>query len=241
MKLSQISIARPVTTIVGALLIAIFGIVAIGRLPIQMKPTIDKPIIRINTIYLGAAPPEVEEQITDKLEERVNAVEGLKKMSSVSGEFLFSNIELEFEWGVNRDARFVDILQKVNLAEDLPEDAEKPIISVSSSVDEERIMWLMVQSDTMSVEEMSFLANNDIKDTLQRIEGVGDVGVFGKREREISVILDPEALTARGLTVAMIRQAILSEKPQRARRLYRRRQKTLQCAHHRPSLLPLQR
>ena len=210
MKLSQVSIARPVTTIVGALLVAIFGIVAIGRLPIQMKPTIDKPIIRINTTYLGAAPPEVEEQITDKLEERVNAVEGLKKMSSVSGDS-FSNIELEFEWGVNRDARFVDVLQKVNLAEDLPEDAEKPVISVSSSVDEERIMWIMLRSDTMSVEEMSFLANNDIKDTLQRIEGVGDVGVYGKREREISVILDPEALTARRLTVAMVRQAILNE------------------------------
>ncbi len=210
MYLIKWCIEHPVSTIVSVLLVALFGSVTMVKLPIQMMPTVDKPVIRIQTIYPGAAPPEVEEQVTDKFEEKINSVEGLRKLSSTSSDSL-SEISMEFDWGVNRDARFIDVLQKTNQVESYPEEAEKPIIAAVATTDEDRIMWIMLQSDTMSVEEMSHFAKKEIKDALERVEGVGDAGIYGKREREIAVILDPEALVARSLTVQMVRDAILRE------------------------------
>lgn len=209
-KVSEWSVQRPVSTIVGVLLTALFGVVALVNLPVQMKPTVDRPVIRIQTFYPGAAPPEVEEQITDKLEEKVNSVEGLQKLSSTSTD-TFSSIEMEFTWGTDKNARFVDVLQKVNSVGDLPEDADRPTIEMVSSADEDRIMWIPMTSNTLTAEEMSHFANKEIKDALERVDGVGDVGAFGAREREISVFLDPEAMSARGVSVAVVRQAILRE------------------------------
>ena len=131
MKLTEVSVKKPVSTLVGVLLVALFGLVALKNLPIQMKPTLDKPIINIRTDYPGAAPLEVEEQITDKFEEKLNALEGLRKLSSVSSDSL-SNIELEFDWGVDRDARFVDVLQKFFPREDRFPESTSGIISGDS-------------------------------------------------------------------------------------------------------------
>lgn len=210
MKISELSVHRPVSTVVGILLIALFGSVAIKLLPIQMKPTVDRPVIHIETIYPGAAPTEVEEQITDKLEEKLNSVEGLHKLSSESGDSR-SSINMEFAWDANRDVRFLDVLQKVNQIQDLPEEAEEPVITAVSSVDEEKIMWIMLTSEKLNVEEMSRWADKEIQESLERVDGVGSVQVFGKREREISVILNPKAMLTRQVTVAAVRQALLRD------------------------------
>lgn len=209
MKVTEFAVTHPVSTIVGVLLVTLFGLVAMFRLPIQMKPTVDRPALSIRTIYSGAGPSEVEEQITDKLEEKVNSVEGLRKLSSVSSDSV-SDITLEFDWGIDRDAKFVEVLQKLNQVENWPDDADKPVLTDMAS-DEDRIMWIMLLSDTLTVEEMSRFAKKDIKDILQRVDGVGDVAVYGQREREIAVILDPAAMTVRGLTISTVRQAILQE------------------------------
>ncbi len=209
-KLAELSIDRPVSTVVGVILVTLFGLIAALQLPIQMKPTIDKPVIQITTQYEGAAPPEVEEQITDRFEEKLNSIEGLRKLSSTSGEGT-SNISLEFEWGVNRDARFVDVLEKVNQVEGLPEEADKPRIAAVSSVNEEKIMWLIVGSDSLTVDEMTYLVKNEIKDALERVNGVGEAVSFGGRDRQISVILDPESMSGSAITIPMVREAILRE------------------------------
>lgn len=206
----KFSVEHPVSTIVGVLLLTLFSLVAVFSMPIQMKPNMDRPIIRIQTTYLGAAPPEVEQQITDKIEEQVSSVEGLRKLSSVSRDSI-SQIEMEFEWGVDKDARFVDVLQKVSQVPDLPVESEKPILAAVSSEDEDRIMWIMLRSKTLTPPEMTYFAKKDIKDTLERVDGVGDVIIFGTREREIWIILDPGAMSGRGLTVSQVRTAILKE------------------------------
>jgi HAE1 family hydrophobic/amphiphilic exporter-1 len=77
----KFSINNPVTVIVGALLLGLFGSIALINIPIQMKPTVDKPEIRVTTTYGGAAPQEVEEQITIPIEEKLQAVEGLKRLT----------------------------------------------------------------------------------------------------------------------------------------------------------------
>lgn len=210
MNISTLAVEKPVSTIVGVLLIVLFGAVAIFNLPIQMKPNVDKPVLKIETSYPGAAPTEVEEQITDRLEEKLNAVEGLLKMTSTSSQSL-SSISLDFEWGSDQDSRFVDVLQKINQVEDLPEESDPPIISAVSAAQEERIMWITIRSDTLNVQEMTHFAENEIKDSLERVEGVGDILVFGRLKREITISLDPEEMVGRGITLETVRGALLRE------------------------------
>ncbi len=100
MKLIDASIKRPVSVIVGILLVSLFGYVSLRELPIQMKPAVEKPIITVSTAYPAAAPQEVEEQVTIPLEEKVRTVENLHKLESTSREG-FSRITLEFDWGVS--------------------------------------------------------------------------------------------------------------------------------------------
>ncbi|BBM83773.1 efflux RND transporter permease subunit [Candidatus Uabimicrobium amorphum] len=210
MKIAEVAVDRPVTTVVGVLLVGLFGWLALISLPIQMKPTVDKPIIRIQTAYPGAAPIEVEQQVTDIFEEKVNAIQGLNKLTSTSAESV-STVSLEFDWGADRDARFLDVIEKANQISDLPEEAEKPVISAVSSVEEDRIMWLMISSDVLNVDDITKFAKNEIKDAIGKVDGVGDVTVFGGRERQIIVNLDPKSMISRGITIDKLRNTILLE------------------------------
>ncbi len=95
---------QPVSVTVGILLAVLFGTIALLRLPIQMIPTVDRPEITVETDYRGAAPLEVEREVTDRLEEKLNAVEHLKQVSSTSIEGK-STVVLKFDWGTNKDCR----------------------------------------------------------------------------------------------------------------------------------------
>lgn len=209
MKLIDVSLKRPVSVIVGVLLALIFGAIAISKVPIQLKPTIDKPIITITTTYTGAAPQEIEEQITIPIEEQVKSVENLRKMTSSSVEGS-SRISLEFDWGIDKDLASIDILKKVNLVGDLPEEAETPIISAISSDEEQPVFWMTAKSQ-MDVNRLREYVEDIIKPQIERAPGVGRVRIFGGQDREIRVILDLNALNARKLTIEDIRTAIANQ------------------------------
>jgi HAE1 family hydrophobic/amphiphilic exporter-1 len=102
MKLIDFCIRNPVTVMVGVLLSLLFGVIGLLRLPIQLIPTVDRPEITVETEYRGAAPLEVEREITDRMEEKLNAVESLKEMTSASIEGK-STVILKFDWGTNKD------------------------------------------------------------------------------------------------------------------------------------------
>ncbi len=210
MKLIETSINRPVSVIVGILLLALFGYISMSRMPIQMKPTVDKPIITISTEYPGAAPQEVEEQITTPIEEQVQSVENLYKLTSKSAEGR-SNISLEFDWGVDKNIASIDILKKLNLVGELPEEAETPIISAITSEEAQPIMWLIAQNPDMHINELYQFADDFIKPRLERIQGVGRIRLPGGEEREIQIILDYDALNARGISIPELRSALRSE------------------------------
>ncbi|MEE8484338.1 MAG: efflux RND transporter permease subunit, partial [Nitrospinota bacterium] len=203
------AIKRPVSVIVGVLLVTLFGYVSLISLPIQMKPTIDKPFITIRTAYPAAAPQEVEEQITRPIEEKVQAVENLKKMTSVSSEGR-SAITLEFDWGTDKDIATIDILKKLNLVGELPEEAETPIITAITS-DEERPIYWTTFNGPMTTNQLWQIADQYVKPRFERIPGVGDVRIYGGQEREIRVVLDYRALAARKLSISDVRRALQNE------------------------------
>jgi HAE1 family hydrophobic/amphiphilic exporter-1 len=152
----------------------------------------------------------VEEQITVPIEEQVQSVENLYKLSSKSMEGV-SRISLEFDWGVDKDIASIDILKKLNLVGELPEEAETPIISAITSEEEQPIMWLIAQSPRMSINELYQYSDDYIKPQLERLPGVGRIRLPGGEEREIRVILDYDALSARGISIPEIRAALRRE------------------------------
>lgn len=201
---------RPVAVTVIVLLVALFGVLSIFYMPVQITPTIDQPVISVITDYPSAAPAEVESEITNKIEKRLKAVDGLRKISSTSQEGQ-SQVTLEFEWGVDKDLAAVDVLKKINLIGDLPDDAEDPVMSASSSDEERPIMWLIARSETVTPEKIFQVIDDIVEPRIERIEGVALLRIYGGREREIRVEPDMKELVSRGITLAQLRRALVEE------------------------------
>ncbi len=209
MWIIRFSINNPVTVIVGIILIVIFGGLTLSKIPVQLKPTVDKPEIKISTAYSGAAPQEVEEQITIPIEEKLQAVEGLRRITSSSREGA-STIELEFEWGVNKDIAVIDIIKRLSRVKEFPEEADEPVIFAGTSSERQSIYWANLRG-RMPVNRLRVLADDFIVPRFERIEGVGEIRVYGGEEREIQVVVDFRALSARGLGVRDLLAALRLE------------------------------
>lgn len=209
MGLIRWCVRYPVSVAVGMILATLFGIISIYRLPLQMTPTVDRPEITVETDYPGAAPQEVEQEITDRQEERLNSVEGLSEITSSSTEGK-SRVVLKFDWGTNKDIARLDVSEKLDLVQDLPEDAESPVIRAVNSDEETPIAWV-VANTSRPINEVREEIDDVAKARLERVEGVGAVWLFGGQEREVRVFLDPARLAARGITVGEVRDAILRE------------------------------
>ncbi|MBW8057924.1 MAG: efflux RND transporter permease subunit, partial [candidate division NC10 bacterium] len=209
MKLIEGCIKYPVTVLVGVLLAILFGTISLLHLPWQMTPTVDRPEITVSTEYKGAASLEVEQEITDRIEERLNSVENLSEMTSTSFEG-DSRIILKFDWGMNKDVARLDVSEKLGRVKDLPPDAEASLIRAVNTDERTPIAWVIVRT-TRPVNEVWEEADDVIRPRLERVPGVATVWMFGGEDREVHVILDPEAMSARQVSVAQVRDALLDE------------------------------
>jgi HAE1 family hydrophobic/amphiphilic exporter-1 len=209
MTLIAFCVRYPVTVIVGMILALLFGVIALARLPIQMTPTVERPEISVETVYRGAAPQEVENEIVDRQEEKLISVQDLQELVSTSHEGR-GVVTLRFDWGVNKDVARLEVSEKLDLVQDIPDDAERPVIRAVSSDEETPIAWIVILTKR-DVNEVRQEAEDAIKPRLERVEGVGAVWLFGGQEREVHVILDYQAMTARGLTIHQVRDALLRE------------------------------
>jgi multidrug efflux pump len=210
MKLSDISIRRPVLALVFSLVIILFGILAYSRLPVREYPDIDPPIVSVTTFYRGASPSVVETEITDVLEEQLSTIEGIKTMTSSSQE-QGSVITIEFELGRNVDEAANDVRDRVSRIRDqLPREADAPIVE-KVDVNAQAVVWLALHSPDYSNLEVSDVAERILKDRLQHLPGVGTVILGGERRYAMRVWLDPQRMAAHGLTTSDIDAALLRE------------------------------
>ncbi|RMH02988.1 MAG: efflux RND transporter permease subunit [Planctomycetota bacterium] len=192
----RFAVERPHTVAVGVVLALVFSFLAFRRIPVQLKPSVDRPVITIMTLYPGAGPVEVEEQVTRKIEEVVQGVDGLEKLTSSSIEGM-STVRLEYRWGIDKDRAVVDVVTKMNQLPPLPPDAEEPVVSLVGEM-AERSMWLVARSG-MAVDRLRQLVVEEVEPRLERIGGVADLLVVGGEEREIRVLADPERLAGFGV------------------------------------------
>ena len=210
MKLSDVSVTRPVFAAVLSLLLVAFGLVAFDRLPLREYPDIDPPIVSITTDYRGAAAAVVETRITERIEERIAGVEGISYVQSQSQDGR-SRITIEFRPGRDIDAAANDIRDRVSgILDDLPQEADPPDIQKVDSSDDV-IMWLNLVSPNMNVLELTDYAERHIVDRFSTLDGVARVRLSGARHYAMRIWLDRSALAARQLTVGDVEQALLAE------------------------------
>jgi multidrug efflux pump len=210
MKLSHISIQRPVFASVMSFTILLFGMIAFLRLPVREYPDIDPPIVSIVTFYRGASPSVVETEITNVLEEQFATLEGVKTMTSSSRE-QGSVITIEFELSRNVDEAANDVRDRVSRVRGrLPREIDDPIVS-KVDANAQAIVWLALSSDRHSGLELTDIADRILKERIQRLSGVGSVIIGGERRYAMRVWLDPLRMAAHDLTTQDVENAIRRE------------------------------
>ena len=212
MKLVDTAIKRPVTVIVGAILLVLFGFISLYRIPIQLTPNVDLPEVSVETRWEGASPQEVEREIIDVQEEELKNLEGLDSMESESRDG-YAYINLMFEIGTDTDDALLRVSKKLDQVKKYPADADKPLIK-SGGRQEEAIAWMALGPlegyQGVLNQEVDFI-NDQVKPLLERIDNVGSVNVYGGRERELTVTIDTEAMAARKITIPELLRALSVE------------------------------
>ena len=209
MNLPELAVRRPVTIFMVYLAIALFGLLAITRTPIDLYPDMEFPNVAVITLYPGAGSEDIENDVTKPLEDAVATVSGIDKISSVSQSNM-SVVMAQFEWGTNLDEVSNDIRSAVELArDDLPDGAETPrLLKLSASM---APVVVLAISANESYESLNYLVENEIGDRLRRVPGVAMVSAMGGPERQIEVRIDPQRLQAYGLSLEQIADVLEAE------------------------------
>ena len=211
MSLSTTSIRRPVLTIVLNLLIILFGFIGYTFLGVREFPSIDPAQVSIRTNYTGANSDIIESQITEPLEKAVNAIDGIRNITSSSNQGS-SNITIEFNLDKDLEEAANDVRDKVSQAiRNLPQDIDAPPVVSKADADSDAIISMTVQSDTRSSLELSDYAENVISQRLETIPGVSGVQIWGQKRYAMRLWIDPAKLAAYGCTVAEVRTALNSQ------------------------------
>ncbi len=206
------AIRYPVTTAVGVLFVVLFGVVSLLRLPIQLTPDVTKEEITVDTRWHGASSHEIEREIVDEQEEQLKGVQGLEKMFSQSS-FGSGRIILRFPAGTNTDASLLLVSNRLNQVKEYPDEADEPVLS-SADTAGSAIGWFIFEAldnNPVPIDTMYDYAEDVIKARFERVSGVAASNVYGGREREMQVLVDPAKLAARSLTWLDLARALDQE------------------------------
>jgi len=202
----RLAVDRPYTVAVAVLLTVLFSWLALQTIPVQLKPTVDRPLITVQTTFRGAGAIEVEEQLTRELEDVLQEVEGLVEMTSTSSEGV-STIELEYDFGTDVQLAVVDVINKLSRVPALPAEADEPRIDVSSS-NRDHVMWISIESN-YEANRVRRIVKDEIESRLKRVHGVSSLLIAGGSENEIQVRLDPDRVVGHGVTIDELAGALM--------------------------------
>ena len=209
MELIHTAIKRPVTVTVGAILLTLFGLLSVFKIPVQLTPNVDLPEISILTNWQGASPVEIEREIIDRQEKQLKSLDGLTEIKSESRDGS-GYINLMFEIGTDTDAALLRVSNKLNQVRNYPDGMDRPVIKSGGKRDKS-IAWMVLQATDgykgVLTEEYDFI-DKHVQPRLERIPGLSAADIHGGRKHELQVIIDPEALAARQVTVPELMRAL---------------------------------
>ena len=207
--LAEICVHRPVFATVIVMFLTVGGGFSFFTLGVDRFPKIDLPTISISTSNTGAAPAEIETEVTDLIEGAVNTVPGIDQMTSSSSRGS-SNVTLTFNLEKNPDQAYQEIQQKIStVINRLPETADPPTVR-KSDPDSTPILIYSI-SAPRDVVALTDFVDSQIQERIQSSDGVGEVVIFGGRDRQIKIYIDPTRLKAFNLSITEVSNAIRSQ------------------------------
>jgi multidrug efflux pump len=211
MNISELSLRRPVLAFVMNIILVLFGVIGFRSLGVRDYPAIDPPIINVSTSYSGANADIIESQITEPLEKSVNGIAGIRNITS-SSSVGRSNINIEFNLGVDLEAAANDVRDKVSQAvRSLPEDLTSPPVVSKADANASPIISMTVQSSTRNNLQLTEYSNNVLVERLQTIPGVSGVQIWGEKRYAMRIWIDPARLSAYNLTPLDVQLALNRE------------------------------
>ena len=210
MRISEVSVRRPVFATVISMLLVIFGVVSLQRLAVREYPDIDRPVVSITTAYRGASAAIIETKITQVIEDSIAGLEGILKIESDS-EDERSQVRIEFDVSRDIDAATNDVRDRIaRVIGGLPTEADPPQV-IKADASAESVVTLAFSSDTMSMLDLTDYAERNILDRLSTVPGVARANIAGARRYSMRVWIDRQALAARQLTVTDIEDTLRRE------------------------------
>ena len=207
MRISEISIRRPVFATVMSLMILLIGLVSFDRLSVREYPRIDEPVVTVTTKLIGASSEVIESQVTKPLEDSIAGIDGVDIITSISRSEQ-SQITVRFKLEKSPDDAAADVRDRVSrVRARLPDAIDEPVIA-KVEADATPTIWLAFTSDTLSPLEVTDVINRIVKPRLQTVPGVSNVQINGDRLFSMRIWLDPDKLAAYKLTVQDVEDAI---------------------------------
>jgi len=201
MDIVKFSIEKPVTVIVGVILVVLFGLIGLKGMPYQLSPTVTEPEITVTTTWAGATPYEIERDIIEVQENVLKGIPGLTEMESSSFDGM-GTITLIFKIGTDVDDALLRVSNKLNEVPSYPTNVDKPVINATGAA-ASPVIWMILKTtddNPRSINTYRTFFENEIRQYLERVEGVADLFIGGGTEKEMHIILKPEKLAAYGLT-----------------------------------------
>ena len=209
MFLPDFSIRRPVAATMMVSALVVFGLIGMTRLGVSLYPDVDFPMVTVTTVWENARPEEVDNEITDRLEDAISSVSGIKHINSASMQGV-SRIIVEFELSKDVDVAAQEVRDKVSTKlRELPKEADSPVID-KLDINAQPIIWLAVRGP-QAIETLTKVADEQLRPLIQKIQGVGEVRVGGARKKEVHIWLDRERLAAYNLGVNDVITALVRE------------------------------
>jgi HAE1 family hydrophobic/amphiphilic exporter-1 len=202
MDIVQFSIKKPVTVVVGVILVVLFGLIGLFQMPYQLSPDVTVPEIEVRTVWPGATPYEIERDVIEEQEKALKGIPGLTEMESSSLNDQGS-VTLRFTIGTDVDEALLRVSNKLNEVPSYPENVDKPIINATGAATSP-VIWIIMKSDEDNPDPVGTYKTffeNEIRQYLERVEGVADLFIGGGRERQMHIIIDPGKLASYSLTI----------------------------------------
>ena len=209
MNLIRTSIERPTAVVAAVLMVVIFGLLSLQRIPIQLTPDVRKPVITITTYWGGGSPVEVEREIINRQEEVLKGVEGVSRVESQSQDGR-GILTLEFEINNDMNKALLMVSNRLNQISGYPEEANEPLLS-TSGLEDNPIAWFIIErlpGNTRALESYGDFIEDVLLDRVERVNGVAGTNVYGGSEGEMRITVDPDKLARYRLTVSAVVSAL---------------------------------
>lgn len=205
MNLIKYAINKPISVAVGVILVVMFGLIGVIKLPVQLTPDVELPEVTVATVWPGASPYEVEQEVIEDQEDKLKGLKNLIKMESSSYNN-YGEISLTFEVGTDLESALLRVSNKINEVSSYPENVQNPSIEASGA-QSSPVIWIMFKmkdGDDNEVDKFRTFFEDEVRQNLERVEGVGSLFVGGGTEKELHLEIDVDKTARHNIAIDQI-------------------------------------